>query len=172
MDSGWWIVDSGYRKFIAALLVFISLTVGSYANENNSAGSLRSAPDFQLTDLNDQPVFLSDYKDKQAVILFFWTTWCPYCRDELKTLNQQYVELAKDAVKVLAINVGESKYKVDNFVQSRNLAFTVLLDKDSTVASAYDLLGFPSYFVINKAGQIIATGNNFPKDALKELAGK
>ena len=151
------------------LLFFVGFTL-SYSAAQESAGILKSAPQFQLQDLNDQAFFLSDYKDKQAVILFFWTTWCPYCREELKALNKQYAELAKDAIKVLAINVGEPKYKVDNFTKNYNLALRVLLDKDSTVADAYDLMGVPSYFVINKAGQIVSTGTRFPKDALKGLS--
>lgn len=144
-------------------LIFVAFTSLSYAVEN------KQAPAFQLNDLNDQAVFLSDYKDKQAVVLFFWTTWCPYCREELKRLNQEYAGLTKNSIKVLTINVGEPKYKVDNFVKSRNLTLSVLLDKESTVAEAYELMGVPTYFVIDKAGQIVLAGNYFPKDELKRL---
>ncbi len=72
-------------------------------------------------DLNDKAVFLSEYKGKKTVLALFWTTWCPYCREELKKLNQEYAGLAKDSIELLAINVGEPKSKVDNFIKSRNL---------------------------------------------------
>ena len=157
------------RLFI--LLLFVGFTFNCYAAQE-SAGSFKAAPVFQLTDLNDKAVSLSDYKGKKAVMLLFWTTWCPYCREELKTLNQEYAGLSKNSIELLAINVGEPQYKVDNFAKSRNLTFEVLLDKDTTVADAYELMGVPTYFVINKAGQIVSTGNHFPKEALKELAGK
>ena len=157
------------RLFI--LLFFVGFTFNCYAAQA-SASSFKSAPAFQLTDLNDKAIFLSEYKGKKAVVLLFWTTWCPYCREELKTLNQEYAGLAKNSIELLAINVGEPKSKVENFVKNRNFTFEVLLDKDSTVADAYELMGVPSYFVINKAGQIVSTGNHFPKDALKELAGQ
>ena len=42
-----------------------------------------SAPNFALKDLNNNAVTLSSFRGKQAVILFFWTTWCPYCRIEI-----------------------------------------------------------------------------------------
>lgn len=155
-----------YRKFIMIFLLFSAFISFGYAAEN------KSAPAFQLMDLNDKLVSLNDYKDKQAVILFFWTTWCPYCREELKQLNQEYAGFARDSIELLAINVGEPKYKVEPFVLSHKLNFEVLLDKDSLVADAYELMGVPTYVVVNKSGQIVSAGNHFPKEALKEVSGK
>ncbi|MBP7836018.1 MAG: TlpA family protein disulfide reductase [Candidatus Omnitrophica bacterium] len=159
-----------YFGFIAVLLAFVCFASCVYAAENNTTADLKKAPDFQLADLNDKTISLSDYQGKQAVVLFFWTTWCPYCRTELKTLNAEFANLAKDSIALLAINVGEPKYKVENFVNSRNLSFTVLLDRDSLGAEAYDLLGVPAYFVIDRSGRIVSEGSRFPKGILKELA--
>ncbi|MFA4989749.1 MAG: peroxiredoxin family protein [Candidatus Omnitrophota bacterium] len=162
-----------YSGFLVALIAFFCFTCGTYAAQGYTAADLKKAPDFQLFDLKAKEVSLSDYKDKQAVVLFFWTTWCPYCRAELKRLNAECAGLAKASVAVLAINVGEPKYKVESFVQSHNLlGFTVLLDRDSLAAETYDLLGVPAYFVIDSSGRIVSMGNRFPGDILKELAGK
>jgi len=130
------------------------------------------APAFQLRDLNDRVVSLSDYKGKKAVMLFFWTTWCPYCREELNVLNQEYASLAKESIELLTINVEEPKYKVEKYVRRYNLGLEVLLDSDSLVTRDYGLMGVPAYFVINKSGEIVSAGNHFPKNAIKELAGK
>jgi len=153
------------------LLFFVSCGIVSYAAQGNSS-SLKVAPAFQLTDLNYKTVSLSDYKGKKAVMLFFWTTWCPYCREELRTLNQEYPGLAKDSIELLTINVGEPRYKAENYAQSHNLIFEVLLDLDSLVAQDYNLMGVPTYFVINKSGEVVLTGNHFPKNAIKELREK
>ncbi|MFA5096414.1 MAG: redoxin domain-containing protein [Candidatus Omnitrophota bacterium] len=151
-----------YLRIIFIFFVFLSFVSGVYAIEN------KPAPDFQLQDLSDKPVFLSDYKGK-GVILFFWTTWCPYCRDELRALEQENPVLSRAGVEVLAINVGEPRHKVENFIKSRDLSFRVLLDKDSTVAGAYQLMGVPTYYVVNRSGEIVSAGNHFPQDALKVL---
>ena len=156
---------------IFMLLFFISFGFSSYAAQGD-ANSLKTAPAFQLADLNDKIVSLSDYKGKKAVILFFWTTWCPYCRAELKTLNAKSADLAKASVVLLAVNVGETKDKAANFVKSRNLSFEILLDKDSQVTELYDLLGVPTYFVINKSGEVVSTENHFPENFIKELSSK
>jgi len=161
-----------YLIFLFIFPVFLYLSVGAYAAEGDKAVELKMAPDFQLADLNDKTVSLSDYKDKQAVVLFFWTTWCPYCRTELRKLDAESANLAKNSIALLAINVGEPKYKVEDFVKSHNLNFTVLLDRESAVAEIYELLGVPVYFVVNNSGRIVSMGSRFPGDILQELTVK
>jgi peroxiredoxin len=73
---------------------------------------------------------------------------------------------------LLAVNVGEQKSKVVNFIKSKNLSFRVLLDTESQVADEYDLLGVPTYFVINKSGQVVFSGNHFPEGKIKDLISK
>lgn len=125
--------------------------------------------DFQLQDLNNNTFVLSQYKDKKPVILLFWTTWCPFCRKELRILNEKYPKLTKEGWEVLAVDVGEPLYKVDNLVKNYGLVFRVLLDRDSSVASAYDLLGVPTYVVINKKGNLVFKDNYFPSKEYKNL---
>ena len=156
---------------IFMVLFFVSLGLVSFIAKVN-ADNLAVASAFQLKDLNDKVVSLSDYKNKKAVMLIFWTTWCPYCREELNILNKEYTGSVKDSVELLAINVGESKSKVENYVKSHNISFKVLLDSDSLVARSYDLMGVPTYFVINKSGEIVSTGNHFPKNVIKELTSR
>ena len=55
------------------------------------------ATNFTLLDLENKEFSLSDFKGK-PVILFFWTTWCPYCRGELKKLNTMHAQFLRDGV--------------------------------------------------------------------------
>jgi len=127
------------------------------------------APEFKLKDIYGNTVSLNNYKDKQAVLLLFWTSWCPYCRKELKLVNEKYTELVADGTEVLAINIGEPVDKVTNFVKSYNLTFRVLLDEDTNVAEAYELLGIPTYIIIDKKGYIRYKDYTFPAEKYKEL---
>lgn len=119
--------------------------------------------DFTLKDLNNNEISLSNYRDKQPVLLFFWATWCPYCRRELKVLNSRYALLTKEGWVVLAIDVGEPAYRVNNFIKNYALTFPVLLDKDTAIAELYDILGIPTYVVIDKEGDIVFKDNYFPQ---------
>ena len=127
------------------------------------------APDFKLRDLEQNIFTLSDYKDRHPVLLFFWTTWCPFCRKELKLLKQMYPELVNNGLQVLAINVGEPAYKVANFVTSYQLNYKVLLDKDTNVTYSFDVLGVPTYVLVGEKGKITFISHTFPKDKYKDL---
>ena len=121
------------------------------------------ASDIILNDLNGKSVNLSSYKNKPT-ILFFWTTWCPYCRKEIKELNRMYAQMKKEGILVFAINIGESDYKVQNFFKNYELNLRVLVDRQSLTAEKYDIMGVPTYVFIADSGNIVADRNNLPQD--------
>lgn len=160
---------SDYLKTFFVFLVISFFSICCMQANEPPVRETSLAPDFSLQDLGRNTFNLSSYRDKQPVILFFWTTWCPFCRRELKMLKDIYPQLQKDGSELLAISVGEPVYKVDNFVRGYALNFKVLLDKDIAVADAYDILGVPTYVLIDKKGRIVFRANYFPKEKYKEL---
>lgn len=123
-----------------------------------------SASDFTLQDTNNETVTLGAYKDKQAVLLLFWTTWCPYCRDELRQLKDMRGEPANDGLEILAVDVGESSNKVNNVTKKYLLNYKVLLDQDKSVARSFGVSGVPTYVLINNKGSIVFKDNSFPQE--------
>jgi len=133
------------------------------------AKKLPLAPNFKLQDLSQNTYELSSNKDKLNVLLVFWTTWCPYCQAELKELNKTYPSFINDGIELLAIDAGERLSEVKKYVLRSGFGFKVLLDTDTAVAKAYDVMGVPTYVLINKSGRIVFKGNRFPKEKYKEL---
>jgi peroxiredoxin len=135
------------------------------------AEAAESGLDFTLTDSNGGSFTLSDYRGKNPVLLLFWTTWCPYCRDALRKMNTEHQSLAQEGLMFAAVNIGEADYKVENFIKVNKLACKVLLDKDRKLAHRLEILGIPVYILIDKSGKVIYEDNSFPrgyKDLLKE----
>jgi peroxiredoxin len=171
-------------KFMFIVLFLLSFTPGCKPadkvipeepfkeTEKITTSEFPLAYEFKLNDLKGGDVSLSSYKEKKVVVLIFWTTWCPYCREALKSLQADFKSLDDMGVELLAINTGEPKDRVNRFAQSFNFSFRVLLDQDASVADHYDLFGVPTYFIINKSGQIVFSGNRFAKERLKELTAK
>jgi len=160
------------KKMFSAILIVLVLWSAQeslFANEaihKNKESEL--ADDFNLSDLNNKKVSLSKLRGR-SVVLFFWTTWCPFCRRELKALNNMYADLTKDGIELLAINIEEPAYKVDNFVKTNKFVFRVLLDKDMAVAESYEILGVPTYVLIDKKGHIVFEDHYFPQKEYKDL---
>jgi len=148
-------------------ILFLGLIIAALSG--NFTFALDDAPGFELADLGGVTLKLSDYQGKQPVMLLFWTTWCPFCRTELKDLNRRYSQLKNENIEILAINIGESENRVKAFIESRPVDYRILLDEDSSVADNYGLVGVPTYILIDKNGKIVSKGNGFPERKYKEL---
>jgi len=159
------------KKHIRVAVSILMLTV-FLSVEFAIASEWEMAPDFSLPDINNNIVTLSSYKDKKPVLLFFWTTWCPYCRSELRALNNKYPALTKEGLEVLPINVGESRNRVKNFIQNYYLTYPVILDENMEVAYNYGIPGVPAYILIDKKGKVVFEGSRFPEGRYKDLISK
>jgi len=110
------------------------------------------APDFTLTDLSGQTVQLAALKG-QPVLLMFWTTWCPGCREGLTALETVYRQFRQThGVTVLAVNIMEPADPVRAFVREHGWTFPVLLDTDGEVSNAYRVRIAPSLMFIDANG--------------------
>lgn len=111
----------------------------------------KPAPDFTLTGLDGKQVTLSSLKGK-VVLLDFWATWCPPCVRSLPEINALYHE--NQSVKVFAVNVGEGKAAINEFLKSKNLDLPVLMDTDEAVKQKYGIDGIPTTIIIKPDGVI------------------
>jgi len=115
----------------------------------------QAAPDFVLNDTEGRPVRLSELRGK-TVFVNFWASWCPPCRAEMPDIEQIYQEFKDKDVVVLAINQREDPETIRRFMQSLNLTFPVLLDRNGAVAQQYRISAIPTSFFIDRGGIIRA----------------
>ena len=142
--------------FLLVLLVFIAVVV--YFSSNSSsptalvAGAM--APDFQLEDTKGNRVALSDLRGK-VVMVNFWATWCPPCKEEMPSMEQLNKIMAGEDFVMLAINTEKNgRSLVPDFLTKNPHDFTVLYDDEGTVQREYGVYKFPESFVIRKDGTI------------------
>lgn len=113
------------------------------------------APDFELETMDGEPAKLSDYRG-QKVMLNFWATWCPPCRDEIPDMQAFHEDYGED-VAVLAVNLTNEEASVNNvasFLEEFGVEFTVLKDVDTSVAIAYGAMALPTTYIIDRDGMI------------------
>lgn len=113
-----------------------------------------TAPELALTDLQGNPVALSDYHGT-VVLVNNWATWCPPCRAEMPVLAAYHQEHAVDGFSLIAVDAGESEAEVRNFVESNQLNFPVWLDPQMDAIRAFRNNGLPSSYVINRVGEVV-----------------
>jgi peroxiredoxin len=113
------------------------------------------APDFELPDLAGEQVSLSRFRG-QYVLLGFWASWCPSCREEMPSLEQFYREFGGPDLVLLNVNIGESREKVAAFAGKRDLTFPLLLDTREKVRKLYGANLIPMFYLIDREGRIAA----------------
>lgn len=110
------------------------------------------APDFEWTGPNGETLRLSSYRGK-VVVINFWATWCPPCREEMPAL--QRVAASEPDVVVLEVDLMESGDKARSFIESLGLdRLQPVLDTDGETSRRYGVLGLPSTFFVDKDGVI------------------
>ncbi|MBQ0138695.1 MAG: thiol-disulfide oxidoreductase ResA [Kurthia sp.] len=136
---------------VAAIAYTVYVTATKDTNKVINEGD--KAPDFVLTDLEGTKHKLSDYEG-QGVLINFWGTWCPPCKEEMPALNNSYNKYKNQGVQVLSINIAQSDFEVRNFVDEYNLDFPMTIDKSKSVMRTYNVDQLPATFLIDSKGNI------------------
>jgi thiol-disulfide isomerase/thioredoxin len=113
------------------------------------------APGFKLESIDGKTVDLSELKGN-VVVLDFWATWCPPCRKSLPHLQKISADrgLRQKGLRVVAVDVKESKDKVQDFLRQNKYDFAVALDNDGSTTEKYLIHGIPTTVIVNPAGVI------------------
>ncbi|MFF2456455.1 thiol-disulfide oxidoreductase ResA [Peribacillus simplex] len=155
-------MDKKKRRLISRTIILLllgaALVFALYTNftkdKNESLRKGSDAPNFVLTDMKGKEHKLSDYKGK-GVFLNFWGTYCKPCEYEMPYMDNQYKNFKEQGVEILAVNVGESDYAVNNFITKHDLTFPVMIDKGREVENAYRVDVLPVTFLVDKEGKVI-----------------
>ena len=141
-----------------ALMLVVCLLGGGLSTEA-SAQALATgtpAPEFDLPVLDGGRLSLASQRG-HAVVVTFWGTWCPPCRDEFPQLVRVHREQHTLGLQVLAVNGldQESGTKpIQKFVSRYGVTFPVLLDERGRMRELYHITGLPMTVFIDSAGVI------------------
>ena len=163
-------------KKIYLLIFFISFTlvVTNLLPAKVFADERKQAPDFSLQDINGTHLSLSALRGK-VVILSFWATWCPSCKEEMPRLNKLYNEMKSRGLEIVAVSSDYSLGYLKDYLSDKNFNFTVLFDEKRAVTRQYRVPYLPVSFLIDKKGLIvekIAGDFEWPSAEMKEKLEK
>lgn len=153
---------------IGAVLVFALAATPNVAIGPAQIG--KPISDFSLTDLNGAAHAISSYKGR-PVLINAWATWCPPCKAEMPALHEFYLKHQTEGFELLAINSGESKETVQDFIAQKGFTFPVLLDTNKEVLDALGVSGLPTSILVGGDGTVktIHVGGLTPEAIEQEL---
>lgn len=110
--------------------------------------SLPRATDFVLDLLDGSgSLSLSSYIDR-PVVLYFWASWCGFCRSEAIEVQRLWEEYGPKGVAFIGINISDTDEPARAYVKQYGWSFPVVVDRDNSVRSAYRVPGTPTLVFI------------------------
>jgi cytochrome c biogenesis protein CcmG/thiol:disulfide interchange protein DsbE len=132
----------------------------------------KPAPDFRVVGLDGKLVQLSDFRG-HPVWLSFWATWCPPCRAESPDIQAAYQQYSDSGLVILAIDIGEDRATVGNYVARAGLTFSIALDPTEDAAATYRIAGAPTHYFIDADGILRDSQiGNLGKKTMEKKLGK
>jgi len=118
---------------------------------------LSAAEEFTLKDVNGKDVSLSDYRGKW-VIVNYWATWCPPCKEEIPELIQFHDEHKDDLAVVLGVDLEDIDVNsLREFVDDSMISYPVLIGEGSEYLSELGPVpGLPTTYMVSPEGHVVA----------------
>lgn len=131
----------------------------------------KQAPDFEVTTLNGQRVDLQSYTDQGPLLLFFWTTWCHYCKSEMHAIQDLQDEYSSKGLQVLGINPGwrDNERRARSFRRRQGLDLPLAFDQSMRLGNRFMLQGVPTLILVDNQGKIIYRGHGITSDLRSTL---
>lgn len=108
----------------------------------------------QLSNAHGDKLSYTDYTGK-VTLVNFWATWCRPCVEEIPSLNRLRKQMQGKPFRLISVDYAEDRETIEAFMKEVNVDFPVLLDTDGKVSAEWNVVVFPSTFVIAPDGKIV-----------------
>ena len=123
-----------------------------------------SAPDFELLGIDDNKHKLTDYGEKEGILVIFMCNHCPYVKAKSDAFNELYEKFG-DKIAIVGINSNDStNYPEDSFdnmkktAQEKEFKFDYLVDETQEIAKKYGAMCTPDPFLFDKDHKLVFHG--------------
>ena len=145
---------------LSSLLALALVAVPSFARAQDSGIELGlTGPAAAVATLDGKAANLASYIGKGPVLMEFWATWCPNCRElEPALIAAQKKYSSRVRFIGVAVSVSQSPAKVKAYIAKHGIRHDILFDTNGKAAEAYDVPATSYVVVLDKAGKVVYTG--------------
>lgn len=136
----------------SALLISIALVAAWTAMAETVPPT--PAPVWKLKDVNGKTVSSADFKGK-VVVIDFWATWCPPCRDEIPGYIELQKKYGKDGLVIIGVSLDQKGPEVVKpFMAKMGINYPIVMADEDTPAAFGGIEAIPTTLIIDRAGMI------------------
>lgn len=142
----------------ATALVFLAAMAAPLAAQTGLPLGTQ-APEVRVQTVDGKPVWLSSQYGKGPVLIEFWATWCPNCK-QLEPAMEAAAKKYAGKIKFIgvAVSVNQSPERVKLYAEKHALPLEVYFDKKGNAADGYDAAATSYIVVLDKTGTVVYTG--------------
>jgi len=144
--------------FVAAVVLALVLMLGyGLANKQGNTGNsllAHEAPNFTLELFDGNTLTLSDLRG-QPVVVNFWASWCPPCREEAPDVEKVWREQKDSGVVFVGVNVSDVRQDALDYIEEFDITYSNGPDPGKKIYDAYGVTGFPETFFVNRQGVVV-----------------
>lgn len=155
----------------AALLVAVTASAANDARAQDVGLALGTrAPAAAVQTLDGKPADLAEFVGKGPVLLEFWATWCPNCRELEPHLKEVAAKYANQVRFVgVSVSVNQSPERVRAYVAKHGIPGDQVFDTKGNATGAYDVPATSYVVVIDRSGKVVYTGLGGDQDLEKAI---
>ncbi len=115
-------------------------------------------PAFSAQDIDGNPLSLEQYRGK-IVLVDFWATWCPPCREEMPHVIAAYQKYQDKGFEVIGISLDKSLPPLRDYIRKNAMVWRQVCDEkswDGALVAKYGVLSIPTTFLLDAEGRIVA----------------
>jgi len=112
-------------------------------------------PDFVRADLDGRDVQLSRHRGK-LVVLNFWASWCPPCREEMPVFSGWQKDLQAAGLQVIGVSMDDDRSEVERFLAQYPVSYPIVMGDAKFAGQFGGVLGLPLTYLIDAQGRVVA----------------
>jgi thiol-disulfide isomerase/thioredoxin len=117
------------------------------------------APAVRVQSLDGKPIDLGSYIGKTPMLIEFWATWCPNCKELMPSLLDAEKKFGKRVKFVaIAVAINQSPERVRRWLAANPLPHDTYYDAEGKAAGAFDAPATSYVVVLDKNGRVVYTG--------------
>jgi thiol-disulfide isomerase/thioredoxin len=122
--------------------------------ENNTASAVKAViPEFELLDVNGNPVNLKNFKGKKLFVNM-WASWCPPCRAEMPSIEKLYKSSDSNKVAFVMVSLDDNFEKAKKYVSKKKLKLPIYYPQRS-LPGMFNVQSIPASFIFDESGNLI-----------------
>lgn len=147
-----------YTGLSILLLLFSSLLLYSCQKKEGQVQFLKEGspvPNLIFRSADGTSTLTTEDIKGSIIIINFWATWCPSCREEMPSMQRFYKKFNGNGLRLLTVLYRDDPFQALGFTKEMGYGFPVYVDPEYRAAQIFGLTGVPETYIIGKDGRLL-----------------